>query len=77
MYPGAADKAVDLLTKMLQFDPRVRITVNEALGHPFFADIRNASLESTARSPMSFDLENSFESAENLRASVTNLYCLN
>lgn len=35
--------AIDLLTKMLTFDPTQRITAEEALRHPYFADIRDKS----------------------------------
>jgi len=35
--------AIDLLTKMLAFDPKRRITAEEALSHPYFADIRDKS----------------------------------
>lgn len=36
-YPGAGKDAIDLLDKMLLFNPYFRITVDEALEHPFFA----------------------------------------
>ena len=38
VVPGADDVAIDLLNKMLQFNPNKRITVEEALRHPFFVD---------------------------------------
>lgn len=35
-YPGAGNHAIDLLNKMLLFNPYFRITIDEALDHPFF-----------------------------------------
>jgi mitogen-activated protein kinase 1/3 len=35
--------AIDLLTKMLAFDPGKRCTVQEALEHPYFEDIYDPS----------------------------------
>jgi hypothetical protein len=35
-YPGAGNQAIDLLNKMLLFNPYFRITIDEALDHPFF-----------------------------------------
>jgi hypothetical protein len=37
-YPKAAPAALDLLDKMLQFNPAKRISVVEALSHPWLAD---------------------------------------
>ena len=34
-YPKADDKALDLLEKMLTFNPHKRIRVEEALAHPY------------------------------------------
>lgn len=36
-FKGATGEAVDLLNKMLQFNPFFRIPVEEALDHPLFA----------------------------------------
>ena len=47
--------ALDLLSKMLTFDPKRRITAEEALRHPYFADIRDTS--SRAAVLPSLDLE--------------------
>ncbi|XP_069591179.1 mitogen-activated protein kinase 7 [Ranitomeya imitator] len=37
LYPQGDRKALDLLSKMLRFDPRERISVGEALRHPFLS----------------------------------------
>ena len=37
LFPGANPLALDLLDKMLTLDPFQRITVNEALNHPYLA----------------------------------------
>lgn len=33
------NEAVDLISRLLEFEPRKRITAKEALRHPFFSDI--------------------------------------
>ena len=35
LYPRASEQAIDLLEKLLNFDPAARITVEEALAHPY------------------------------------------
>lgn len=39
LVPTLNEAGVDLLTKMLQYDPARRITAQEALEHPFFYDM--------------------------------------
>jgi len=39
LYPQADPLAIDLLQKMLVFDPNKRITASEALQHPYMADL--------------------------------------
>lgn len=36
MIPNANDQAVDLMLKMMVFDPQKRITPAQALKHPYF-----------------------------------------
>ncbi|KAG0347673.1 Mitogen-activated protein kinase [Gamsiella multidivaricata] len=37
LYPRASPLAIDLLQKLLNFDPAARITVEQALAHPYLA----------------------------------------
>jgi cell division cycle 2-like protein len=37
-FPDLSKEGFDLLNKMLTFDPRRRITAQEALAHPFFQE---------------------------------------
>ncbi|KAJ8450178.1 hypothetical protein Cgig2_033372 [Carnegiea gigantea] len=54
IYPQADPLAIDLLKKMLVFDPTKRITATEALQHPYMADLYDPLLDSPA--PFPFDL---------------------
>lgn len=48
LYPAADPLAMDLLKKMLQFNPQRRCTAAEALEHPFFQNVRKPELEVAA-----------------------------
>jgi len=39
LVPTLDATGVDLLSKMMQYDPAMRLTANEALKHPFFYDV--------------------------------------
>jgi serine/threonine protein kinase len=41
--PNASDLAVDLISKMLTFDPKYRITAADALKHPYFEGLYQPS----------------------------------
>jgi mitogen-activated protein kinase 1/3 len=61
-FPGSSDDALDLLDQMLKFNPNKRITVNQALEHPFFKEVKDPSKEVEA----DFNLEFEFEKDDNL-----------
>ena len=61
-FPGSSEESLDLLQKMLIFDPKKRITVQQSLEHPFFKSIRDPSKEEEA----TFNLEFEFEDDNNL-----------
>ncbi len=58
LYPHATPFALDLLDKMLVFNPNKRITVDEALAHPYFKDLRNPQTETVCPKPFDFSFEN-------------------
>mmetsp|Transcript_8763 Transcript_8763/g.12540 ORF Transcript_8763/g.12540 Transcript_8763/m.12540 type:complete len:779 (-) Transcript_8763:565-2901(-) len=45
MYPAADPSAIDLLKKMLKFNPRKRCTAEEALEHDFLRSVRRKEME--------------------------------
>ncbi len=47
-FPAASATAADLLGRMLEFDFAKRISIDEALAHPYFADIRDPAWEMEA-----------------------------
>ncbi|KAJ7951178.1 Mitogen-activated protein kinase [Quillaja saponaria] len=56
-FPIMSAFALDLLEKMLVFDPNRRITVEEALCHPYLAPLHDINEEPVCSSPFSFDFE--------------------
>jgi mitogen-activated protein kinase 1/3/mitogen-activated protein kinase 6 len=67
VYPDAAVEAVDLIDKMLAFDPSKRITVAQALAHPYLASLHDESDEPSAECPFFFDFENETLSESRVR----------
>lgn len=54
-YPDAHPEAIDLLERMLQFHPEKRISVDEALEHPYLAHLRRPSHARKDMCPAPFD----------------------
>jgi serine/threonine protein kinase len=48
LYPGSGEEAIDLLNRILIFNPYFRITIEEALAHPFFKKVRKTEKEVNA-----------------------------
>ncbi|KAI8927800.1 kinase-like domain-containing protein [Entophlyctis helioformis] len=60
LYPRATPVAVDLLERLLTFDPALRMTVEEALAHPYLEAYHDSEDEPVSATPFDF----SFESVE-------------
>ena len=71
MYPDANPDAVDLLYKMLEFNPKKRITVEQALEHPYLANLHDPSVEPASEpAPYEFSFEDEELEENQLRAKV-------
>lgn len=57
MYPGAEPEAIELLTWMLQMNPRKRATLDEALSHKYLASIRSLEEEIVASGTIKLDFD--------------------
>ncbi|WFD25977.1 mitogen-activated protein kinase [Malassezia nana] len=58
LYPKANPLALDLLRRLLAFDPSERITCDEALAHPYLAVWHDPADESVCQSKFDFSFEN-------------------
>ncbi|KAL4424349.1 hypothetical protein ABPG75_001650 [Micractinium tetrahymenae] len=50
-FPSASSLAIDLLDRLLTFDPRKRLTVEQALAHPWLAPLHDPSDEPACPQP--------------------------
>ena len=57
MYPQAHPLAIDLLQKMLGFDPSKRISVTQALEHPYMSPLYDPSANPPAQVPIDLDID--------------------
>lgn len=57
LYPQADPKALDLLDKMLTFNPHNRITVEQALAHPYLEQYYDPADEPLCEEPFTFEME--------------------
>jgi hypothetical protein len=57
LVPTASAEALDLLTQLLRFDPRKRISAVDALAHPYLADLHEEAAEPAAVEAFALELE--------------------
>ena len=57
LFRGANEEAIDLLKKMLVFDPARRITINEALQHPYMSRLHMEEDELTGEPVSNYDFD--------------------
>jgi serine/threonine protein kinase len=57
IYPNAEQEALNLLDRLLTWDPEKRITVDEALRHPYIQEYSNPGREPNCPTSFNFDFE--------------------
>jgi mitogen-activated protein kinase 1/3 len=67
LYPGAGTDAIDLLNRILVFNPYFRISVDEALTHPFFKKVKKAEKETKAANEIQIEFEKDHLDRKKLR----------
>ncbi|XP_009354515.1 mitogen-activated protein kinase 13 [Pyrus x bretschneideri] len=66
-FPNFSPLAIDLAERMLVFDPSKRITVEEALNHPFLSSLHEINEEPICPSPFVFDFEQASLDEEDIK----------
>ncbi|KAJ6424638.1 hypothetical protein OIU84_025418 [Salix udensis] len=70
LFPHFHPLAIDLVDKMLTFDPTKRITVEEALAHPYLARLHDIADEPICPEPFSFEFEQQPLTEEQMKAII-------
>lgn len=56
-YPGCTPEAIDFLNKLLVFNPHFRMTLDEAIKHPFMDSVRTDKTQNNFGSKIDFDFD--------------------
>lgn len=70
LYPNAEPEALDLLAAMLRFDPRERISVTQALEHPYLAKYHDPDDEPTCVPAFDFEFDKLPSSKEQIKEAI-------
>ncbi|CAG07587.1 unnamed protein product [Tetraodon nigroviridis] len=70
LYPQAEPEALDLLAAMLHFDPRDRISVTQALEHPYLAKYHDPNDEPTCVPAFDFEFDKLSMSKEQIKEAI-------
>ena len=70
MFSNANPVALDLLGKMLTFNPKERYTVEQCISHPYFEGLHDPEQEPTAESTFDFSFDKESLTKEKLRSMI-------
>ena len=57
LYPHASSEALDLLNRLLQFNPEKRLDAEQALSHPYLSQFHNPADEPTLTKPITISID--------------------
>lgn len=72
LFPSITPHALTLLDKLLQFDPSQRLSVDQALRHPYLQSLHDPEDEPICLSSFDFDFEKTTSSARALKEVIMN-----
>lgn len=67
-FPGCSTEAVDFLNKMLVFNPHFRMTLEDAIKHPFLDNVRTDKSTKWSGSNIDFQFDKIDLTKDQLRA---------
>ncbi|OVA18180.1 Protein kinase domain [Macleaya cordata] len=70
IFPHVNPVAIDLIERMLTFDPNRRITVEEALAHPYLERLHDIADEPVCPVPFSFEFEQQVLTEEQIKEMI-------
>ena len=70
LYPKSNPLALDLLSKMLTFNPNKRYTVEQCLAHPYFEELHSLDDEPSCGKPFDWTFDNFKPTKEQLQEMV-------
>ena len=69
-YPGVSDLGLDLLRKMMQFHPDKRISVDDAMRHPYLAALYDEADEKVDVEKFDFESECALQSVKSVKQAI-------
>ncbi|XP_077995584.1 uncharacterized protein LOC144449050 [Glandiceps talaboti] len=72
-FPKVNNDALDLLTKMLMFDPACRIDAEQALKHPYLAEYHTPNAEPICNPPFDFSFEKTERTKDEIKGAIMNV----
>lgn len=70
LYPKANPVALDLLSKMLKFNPVKRYTVEQCLAHPYFEELHSDDSEPVCESTFDWSFDNFKPTKEKIQGMI-------
>ena len=70
LYPNSNPVALDLLSKMLVFNPKKRFTIEQCISHPYFEGLHNPEEEPISDEPFDWKFDDLELTKENLQSMV-------